>query len=585
MNLGSKHPVVWKGVSLGEFTTAEIHQKLSSGEFSRMHRMGTQSGWVSVGEFLDAQRAGDAERAASVANARKIKLQVRSEEPLEQSRAPETALKSQLQPAYNDSAQPSDPGGIAPSFSHPTHPAPWQVPTTNPSSVLLQEILGRIRCVSGPDAGMVLNLGRQPLGVGTNSESAFVSRDPSVAYKHALFFVGEGKLHVQRSSPSAVLMSDGISITDSDWLANGSNLQIGSSSWIFESLVLDSQSSRGGFADAVSRLAGVDSIGGFSFSETFAHVFRNHSDEETELNLACGTISTTPTIEQVSPAFPQPWMFIRTLGISLLAFWLLKFCWSEMGKNPVLIPGLIALGSLATPLSMLILFFELNNPKNISIYQLTKLVVVGGVMSLLFTHILNPVVADSIVEWFNLNSKNNNHAWIAGLVEEPAKMFVLFWMANKRRYEWILNGLLFGAAVGTGFAIFETAGYAFHYLLVDGSANYNEMFAVLFLRGILTPFGGHALMAAIAGAGLWRAKRGRPLDSKLFFSRRFIGPFLVSVGMHALWNSNLEFGRFLGIFPNKIMLIGAVGWIVIIGLVREGLREIATARAQTRSSG
>lgn len=584
MKLGSKHPVVWKGASLGEFNIAEIHQKLSSGEFSRMHRIGTQSGWVSVGEFLDAQRSGDSERAASLANAQEIKLRVKYEEQLKQSLDREKALNSQLQSLYHDSAQPSSPGGIATNFSSPPPPAPWQVPTANSNSAFLQEIQGRIRCVSGPDAGMVVNLGRQPLGFGTNSESGFLSRDPSVADRHASLFIDEGKLHVQRSSPAAVLMSDGISIPDSDWLANGSNLQIGSSSWLFESLVLDTQSIRGGFADAVSRLAGVDSIGGFSFSETFAHVFRNHSDEETELNLACGTISTTPTIEQISPAFPQPWMFIRTLGISLLAFWLLKFCWSEMGKNPVLIPGLIALGSLATPLSMLILFFELNNPKNISIYQLIKLVVVGGVMSLLFTHILNPVIADSIVEWFKLDSKNNNHAWIAGLVEEPAKMFVLFWMANKRRYEWILNGLLFGAAVGTGFAIFETAGYAFHYLLADGSTNYDEMFAVLFLRGILTPFGGHALMAAIAGAGLWRAKRGRPLNSKLFWSKRFIGPFLVSVGMHVLWNSNVELGRFLGIFPNKIILIGAVGWIVIIGLVREGLREIATARVQNRNS-
>ena len=50
---------------------------------------------------------------------------------------------------------------------------------------------------------------------------------------------------------------------------------------------------------------------------------------------------------------------------------------------------------------------------------------------------------------------------LKGVLEETGKALALLVVVGSLRYRWQLNGLLFGAAVGAGFAGFESAGYAF----------------------------------------------------------------------------------------------------------------------------
>jgi RsiW-degrading membrane proteinase PrsW (M82 family) len=49
----------------------------------------------------------------------------------------------------------------------------------------------------------------------------------------------------------------------------------------------------------------------------------------------------------------------------------------------------------------------------------------------------------------------------AGIIEigKTAALFLVIYK-YKKKYRWTLNRLLFGAAVGTGFSAFESAGYA-----------------------------------------------------------------------------------------------------------------------------
>jgi hypothetical protein len=50
--------------------------------------------------------------------------------------------------------------------------------------------------------------------------------------------------------------------------------------------------------------------------------------------------------------------------------------------------------------------------------------------------------------------------------------------------------------------------------------------------------------------------------------------------MHAFWNSPFQFYS-LPIFGDiKYVFIGFVGWVIVIGLIREGLRESVVARRQ-----
>ena len=88
------------------------------------------------------------------------------------------------------------------------------------------------------------------------------------------------------------------------------------------------------------------------------------------------------------------------------------------------------------------------------------------------------------------------------------------------RYKYILNGILFGATVGAGFAAFETAGYALNegflpgmlQALVNGQSQTAAthqgvvlMLQILRLRGVLAPLG-HVAWTAVAAGAFWRVK-------------------------------------------------------------------------------
>jgi len=193
-------------------------------------------------------------------------------------------------------------------------------------------------------------------------------------------------------------------------------------------------------------------------------------------------------------------------------------------------------------------------------------------------------------------------ASLAGPVEEAAKLAAVLLMVRGVKYRYTLNGLLFGAAVGVGFAMFESAGYAlreflssfavalgngtlelarsgsltdeaFHggvYLnsLKPAVAKLNE---VIVLRGMLAPFG-HVAYSAIAVGALWRIKGANIFSWKMLSDTRFLKLFAVAVALHAFWNSPW--------FPTdgfpwiKVAVVTVIGWGIILSLVQDGLRQI-----------
>src|SRR5205085_11498196 len=120
---------------------------------------------------------------------------------------------------------------------------------------------------------------------------------------------------------------------------------------------------------------------------------------------------------------------------------------------------------------------------------------------------------------------------------------------------------LFGAAVGAGFAAFESAGYAFRELL-NQNFNLNAMSEVIHLRAFLTPFG-HVAWTAIAAGALWRAKGDRPLTFATFTDTRFLKAFSIPVVLHMIWDAPIALP-----FYALQLALGLVGWFVVFGLVQ-----------------
>jgi RsiW-degrading membrane proteinase PrsW (M82 family) len=221
------------------------------------------------------------------------------------------------------------------------------------------------------------------------------------------------------------------------------------------------------------------------------------------------------------------------------------------------------MGSLAVPFATLILFFELNTPRNVSFRQVLTLFFLGGVVSL-FVSLVGFSVTD--LSWLGASS--------AGIVEETGKLATVVLIARGTRHRYVLNGLLFGAAVGAGFAVFESAGYALNDALF-ATGSLEQTTGLILRRALLSPFG-HVAWTAIAAGALWRVKGERPFALGMLADPKFLRAFSIPVGLHMIWNSPLPSPLFL-----KHLVLGAVGWFILFGLVQQGLREVKSLQRDT----
>src|ERR1700743_96126 len=205
--------------------------------------------------------------------------------------------------------------------------------------------------------------------------------------------------------------------------------------------------------DKLTEWIGLEELKDFRLSDIFSEVFKKHTADEMEEQLITGTARHTPALADLSVEWAKPWLFARLLAASaILAFVLYEGF--RMYGNLNLVPGLIFVGSFAVPLSALIFFLEMNVPRNVSIFKVMQLLFVGGIASL--------IVALIFFSRFNFFTTILG-ASAAGIIEESAKLLIVALLVGQAtRYPWVLNGLLFCAAIGTGFGAFESAGYAFN---------------------------------------------------------------------------------------------------------------------------
>ncbi len=327
-----------------------------------------------------------------------------------------------------------------------------------------------------------------------------------------------------------------------------------------------------------ARLSAFTSTGkleGFSLREMFSETFRHRAPEEIENYLLVGTNRTTPNILDVSTGWPKPWFFARVFFFVAVVYAL--FLGSMVFfTNPKFIPGFIFMGSLAVPLAVLVLFFELNTPRNVSFYSLMTLIAMGGVLSLITSSIGYQY---SMFDWLGMPQ--------AGIIEEVGKLAAVIIICRQTKHKYILNGMLFGAAIGAGFAAFETAGYAQDALLNGlaqvgfntqtffGAGGSNYLHDQLFARAWLAPFG-HVVWTAITAGAVWRVKKDRPFNIHML-NGTFWKTFLVPMVCHMIWDSPAAMGAANpNLFNYAVTLaLGAVSWYVAFGLVQEGLKQVA----------
>lgn len=325
----------------------------------------------------------------------------------------------------------------------------------------------------------------------------------------------------------------------------------------------------------------------FSIRRFFSEVFKHHSKDELHDLLIAGTRQGTPALSSVSTVFPTPWIFARIFLFCLIVCF--GFYWALQTFNHILfVPGYIFIGNFGIPFCVFLLFYELNVRRDVSLYDGIKAMIGGGILSLV------------VSLFFFLTTGANLPLW-AGPIEETGKLLAVILIANKLRNGRILTGMLLGAAVGAGFAAFESAGYTYREIIeqmarlnyaefvhevnptlaqkVAQQANVLDPEWTMFLRALLSP-GAHIVWTAVTAGAYWmimdartqegkRAKDSVAFDFCILIDKRFLIIAIVPIMLHMLWNS---IGVFMGV-PAYIG-IGLVGWFFALRMVNAGLSQI-----------
>jgi RsiW-degrading membrane proteinase PrsW (M82 family) len=156
----------------------------------------------------------------------------------------------------------------------------------------------------------------------------------------------------------------------------------------------------------------------------------------------------------------------------------------------------------------------------------------------------------------------------APIVEEFWKglgVFLIFLVA-RRAFDGPIDGVVYGALVGAGFAFTENIQY-FAISLIEGGGG--ELTVTFVVRALLSPFA-HAMFTALTGFAIGLAARRHASAG------RALGPGLLgllgAILLHALWNGSAMFADFFALyFTLQVPLF--VGFIIgIVALRREESR-------------
>jgi RsiW-degrading membrane proteinase PrsW (M82 family) len=255
---------------------------------------------------------------------------------------------------------------------------------------------------------------------------------------------------------------------------------------------------------------------------------------------------------QVSRGWALKWAWVGTFVIGA-ALYLAVLAVLTDTSNPNLFPTMILLGALVVPLTFVTFAAGRSAGWLIDGATLGVCLLFGGVVG---------VVVAGLLEYDAMRRLGMLPMLGVGLIEEAAKLVVpaiLVVFFGHRYRGSVPRGIIIGVAVGTGFAILETMGYAFVALLQSGG-NIGDAERTLFLRGLLSP-AGHAAWTGLACWGLWRfviAPSGRHFAG-------FLGMYALAVALHTTWDG-----------------IGGVITYIVVGTISIGLLLYGLRRAQRK---
>lgn len=323
-----------------------------------------------------------------------------------------------------------------------------------------------------------------------------------------------------------------------------------------------------------------------SWADIFSDVWKKHRKDQRTALLTKGMGSHIPAPNRMLFDWQKPWLFARVLIAGLVLSVLI-------GISCVIFPGygmllmLCLLPAFVVPLSVMLFYWEMNIPGNISIYEALLLTLLGGCLSLTVTGIMRTVFPGI-----------SEIAFLAGpLPEELAKCLIVTIFLCRKKYNYGLQGILIGGAVGVGFSAMESAGYALQIfdIGIQNAMGTNiiirSMADILVRRGVLA-IGGHVVWAALYGGALALIKGKGKMSPKCFANSLFWLTFSAAFLLHTAWNFSASY--LAGKLPDslvaslvkfeagtvtqwvKYIVLIILAWLLLFYIMKKSIRQMVS---------
>jgi RsiW-degrading membrane proteinase PrsW (M82 family) len=253
----------------------------------------------------------------------------------------------------------------------------------------------------------------------------------------------------------------------------------------------------------------------------------------------------------------------RRVFLTGFALWLLTVVVTFATGNPNLIPTLVLLGSFLVPVTFVLWAFTRRHSGEVTAELLFSTFVTGGVLG---------VLAASLLETYLLHPDPLFFLGV-GLIEEAAKLAALAFLCRRLQHKYAVDGVILGAAVGFGFAAFESAGYAFTALFTQQGLSLMTLVETELLRGVLAPVG-HGLWTAILGGVLFSASGRRHFA----FTGRLLVTYLGVAVLHALWDGWQSIAQVITDIAEDPHLFTVLSWGGLIGISLIGVAWLLVIR-------
>jgi RsiW-degrading membrane proteinase PrsW (M82 family) len=208
----------------------------------------------------------------------------------------------------------------------------------------------------------------------------------------------------------------------------------------------------------------------------------------------------------------------------------------------------------------------------------------GALVAVFFAFLLN--TASDVAVQLMTNSAKAGRTFgaviSAPIVEESAKALILFifFFFKKDEFDGVIDGIVYAAMAGLGFAMTENIQYYGKAVMEGGGGGLTFVFI---LRGALAPFS-HPMFTSLTGIGLGLARQSRSTVVKCITP---VLGLLAAIAMHSIWNgSGVIFGGIAFFLTYIVIMIPAfliMLVVIILALRREGqiVREHLVGDYQT----